>query len=109
MEEDSCKGQRKAFTRPVATTVGRLSVRKKNSGALPGWHGEEKRVRRSASEVGTMFVVVESGLQRIPEGIRPVKDVDAIAFVVDLALVIAMRKSQDIGDRVRKTVKLVMD
>lgn len=56
-----------------------------------------------------MFVVVESGLQRIPEGIRPVKDVDAIAFVVDLALVIAMRKSQDIGDRVRKTVKLVMD
>lgn len=39
----------------------------------------------------------------------PVKDLDAIAFADDLALVIIMRKSQDIGDRVREAMKLVTD
>lgn len=38
-----------------------------------------------------------------------VKDVDVIAFADDLALVITMRKTQDIRVRVRETVKLVTD
>lgn len=37
----------------------------------------------------------------------PIKDLDAIAFADDLVLVIIIRKSQDIGDRVREAMKLV--
>lgn len=46
---------------------------------------------------------------RLLKVLDPVKDLDAIAFADDLALVIIMRKSQDIGDRVREAMKLVMD
>lgn len=38
-----------------------------------------------------------------------VKGLDAIAFADDLALVIIIRESQDIGDRVREAMKLVTD
>lgn len=39
----------------------------------------------------------------------PVRELDAIAFAGDLALVIIMRKSQDIGDRVREAIKMITD
>jgi hypothetical protein len=39
----------------------------------------------------------------------PVKDVDAVAFADDLALVITMRNSQDIGGNVPEAVNVVMD
>jgi hypothetical protein len=38
------------------------------------------------------------------KALDPVKDVDAIAFADNLTLAIAVRKSQDFGDRVRDTV-----
>lgn len=38
-----------------------------------------------------------------------IKDVDAIAFADDLALVSTMRRSQDIADRVRYTMKMATE
>lgn len=43
------------------------------------------------------------------KALDPIKDVDAIAIVDDLALIITMRDQQEIGDRVRGLVKLVTD
>lgn len=37
------------------------------------------------------------------------KDVDAIAFADDLALIITMREQQEIGDRIRGLLRLVTD
>lgn len=38
-----------------------------------------------------------------------VKDLNAVAFSDDLALIITIRKMQDICDRVRKAMKVVTD
>jgi hypothetical protein len=51
-----------------------------------------------------LWNLVYDGLLRV---LDPVKDTDVIAFADDLALVIAMRKAQDIGDRVREAMKPV--
>jgi hypothetical protein len=53
-----------------------------------------------------LWNLVYDGLLRL---LDPVKDVDAVAFAGDLALVITMRKSQDIVDRIREAMKLVTD
>jgi hypothetical protein len=37
------------------------------------------------------------------------KNIDAVTFADDLALVITMRKLQDIGDRVREAMKVVTE
>jgi hypothetical protein len=53
-----------------------------------------------------LWNLVYGGLLRVSGS---VKDVDAVAFADDLGLVITMRKSQNIGDRVREAMKLVKD
>lgn len=53
-----------------------------------------------------MWNLVYDGLLK---ALDPVKDLNAIAFADDLALVITIRKTHEIGDRVRGLVKMVAD
>ena len=53
-----------------------------------------------------MWNLVYDGLLK---ALDPVKDLNAIAFADDLALVITIRKTQKIGDRVHGLVKMVAE
>ena len=53
-----------------------------------------------------MWNLVYDGLLK---AVDPVKDLNAITFADDLALVITIRKTQKIGDRVHGLVKMVAE
>jgi hypothetical protein len=69
---------------------------------LPGDTG----VRRTTIVRPPLWNIVYGGFLHV---LVSVKDLDAVTFADDLALVITIRKMQDIGDRVREAMKVVTD